>query len=85
MEKLKVGDQIEVIYEDARNEKLRAVVTGFMTDEEQGFTTEIEDYVACWVKIAVNSGRGESVEQVATLGTDSRYSLNGRHVSFRKI
>jgi hypothetical protein len=83
--RLKIGDQIEVVYEDAPEETLRAVVTGFMTDEEQGFTTEVDDYVACWVKIAVNTSPGETIDQVAALGTDFRYSLNGRHVSFRKI
>jgi len=45
---------------------------------------EVEDYVTCWVEVAPDGACGESAKQFLTMGTDSRYRMNGRPVLLRK-
>lgn len=84
MTDLRVGDQIELLYEDSPQAVMRATVSRILTDQDEGMGPEIEDYVACWFEIELMGIEGESPKQTVTLGTDFKYSLNGRHVTVRK-
>jgi hypothetical protein len=84
MPELTIGEEIEIVYEDAPRETRRGRVTRFMSDEDLGIGPEIEDYVACWVEVALDGVAGDGARQILTMGTDSRYSINGRHVQLRK-
>jgi hypothetical protein len=84
MTDLIAGDQIELVYEDSPQTVMRATVNRILTDEDEGMGPEIEDYVACWFEIELVGIEGEGAKQIVTLGTDFKYSLNGRHVTVRK-
>jgi hypothetical protein len=84
MPEFRIGDVIEIVNEDAPDEICRATVIRFMSDEEQGMAPEVEDYVTCWVEVAPDGACGESAKQFLTMGTDSRYRMNGRPVLLRK-
>ena len=81
---LQSGDRIELLYEDAPTTSIRATVGRLLTDRDEGMGIEVEDYVACWIKITVDEPSDMGAEQVVLLGTDFQYRLNGRRVTLRK-
>jgi len=94
MPDLIVGDHIELVHEDGPQTVLNATVSTILTDHDEGMGPEVEDYVACWFEIDMTCVEGEDATQISlradawasamTLGTDFKYSLNGRHVTVRK-
>jgi hypothetical protein len=95
MPDLVVGDHIELVYEDSPQTVMHATVSRIFTDHDEGMGPEVEDYVACWFEINMTGLEGEGTTQISlqadawasamTLGTDFKYSLNGRHVTVRKL
>ncbi len=81
MESFQAGDLIEVSFEETPGETMLATVLRTLSDEEEGLSPEIEDYVAGWIEVSV---AGSDAVRSITLGTDLRYSLDGRHVTLRK-
>ena len=81
---LECGDQIELFYEDAPASAICATVGRLLTDREEGMSTEVDDYTACWIEITVDEAGDMDARQVVLLGTDFRYRLNGRPVILRK-
>ena len=91
---LVVGDDTELVYEDRPQTIMHATVSRILTDQEEGMGPEIEDYVACWFEIDVADAEGEDTTRVSlrvdaselamALGTDFKYSLDGRNVTVRK-
>ena len=81
---LESGDRIELFYEDSPATTIRATVVRLLTDRDEGMGIEVEDYVACWVEIAVDEPSDGDAKQVILLGTDCQYRLNGRQVTLRK-
>jgi hypothetical protein len=91
---LVVGDHIELIYEDSPQTVVHATVSRILTDQDEGMGLEVEDYIACWFEIDMTGIEGEHATQISlradawasavTLGTDFKYSFNGRHVTVRK-
>ena len=82
---LQSGDRIELFYEDAPASKIRATVRRLLTDQDEGMGSEVEDYTACWIEIAVDEPSDMDAKQVVLLGTDFQYRLNGRRVAIRKL
>jgi hypothetical protein len=78
---LALGDVITLTFSDNREGAVRATVRKVLTDEQQGFSPEVEDYVACSLEIEPLDG---SISQVVMLGTDFRYTLDGREVTIIK-
>lgn len=91
---LVVGDHVELIYEDSPQTVIRATVSRILTDEDECMGPEIGDYVASWFEIEMAGAEGEAAAQASlradawrrtvTLGTDYKYSLDGRRVVVRK-
>ena len=94
MPDLIVGDHIELLYEDSPQTVMHATVSRILTDRDEGMGPEVEEYVAVWFEIEMTGIEGEHATQISlradawalamTLGTDLKYSLNGRHVTVRK-
>jgi hypothetical protein len=82
---LQSGDRIELSYEDTPATKIRATVGRLLTDRDEGMGSEIEDYTACWIEIAVDEPSDTDANQVVLLGTDFQYRLNGRRVTIHKM
>jgi hypothetical protein len=85
MLELQCGDRIELLYEDAPATTICATVARVLTDQEEGMSTEVEDYIACWVEITVDEPCDMDVKQCVLLGTDCQYRLNGRRINIRKM
>ena len=81
---LQSGDRIEVLYEDAPASTICATVARLLSDRDEGMSTEVEDYTACWIEITVDEPSDIDAKQVVLLGTDFQYRLNGRRVTLRK-
>jgi hypothetical protein len=81
---LESGDRIELFQEDARASAICATVGRLLTDRDEGMSTEVDDYIACWIEITVDEPSDMNAKQVVLLGTDFQYWLNGRPVTLRK-
>jgi hypothetical protein len=84
MEDLFAGDRINLIFDDIPREQMTATVTRTLSDKEEGMGPEVEDYVACWIEIALDGETSPTMSNVVLL-TDCRYSLDGQFVTIRKI
>lgn len=82
---LESGDRIELFYEDAPASAICATVGRLLTDRDEGMSTEVEDYTACWIEITVDEPSDMDAKQIVLLGTDFQYRLNGRPVTLRKF
>ena len=78
---LESGDRIELFYEDAPAETIRATVGRLLSDRDG---VEVEDYTASWIEIILDEPGGMDANQVVLLGADFQYRLNGRPVTLRK-
>lgn len=91
---LVVGDEVELIYEDSPETVIRATIRRVLTDDDECMGPEVRDYVAAWFEIELavaesedagqHSLRDDAWRRTMTLGTDFRYSLDGRRVAVRK-
>lgn len=81
---LECGDRIEMFYQEAPATTIRATVGRLLTDRDEGMSTEVDDYTACWIEVTLDQPSGMDAQQVVLLGTDCQYRLNGRPVTLRK-
>ncbi|MFL6438891.1 MAG: hypothetical protein ACJ71Q_15030 [Terriglobales bacterium] len=84
MEDLFVGNRISLTFDDVPRDHIIATVTRTFSDSDEGFGPEIEDYAACWLEIRCEGNARGAIKNVVLL-TDSRYSLDGRFVTIRKV
>lgn len=81
---LQSGDRIELFYEDAPANTIRATVGRLLADREEGMGLQVEEYAVSWIEITVDEPGDMDAKQVVLLGTDFQYRLNGRRVTLRK-
>jgi hypothetical protein len=81
---LQSGDRIELAYQDAPTNTIRATVGRLLTDHDEGMGIEVEDYIACWMEITVDEPSDMETNQIILLGNDFQYRLNGRPVIIRR-
>ena len=84
MNDLQPGDQIDIVFADAPSQSVRATVTRFLSDQQEGLSPEAEDYVFCWLEICPEDQGTLSQTQTITFGADWKYYMDGREVEIRK-
>ena len=84
MNDLQPGDQIEIVFTDAPGQSARATVTRFLSDQQEGFSPEVEDYIFCWVEVSPEHQGTLAQTQTIVLGSDWKYYMDGREVEIRK-
>ena len=84
MNDLQPGDQIEIVFADAPGQSARATVTRFLSDQQEGFSPEVEDYIFCWLEIAPEHQGTLAQARTIALGADWKYYMDGREVEIRK-
>ena len=52
MNDLQLGDQIDIVFTDTPGHSARATVTRFLSDRQEGLSSEAEDYIFCWLEIS---------------------------------
>ena len=82
---LNAGDRIRIVFADTPNAAEDVTVCATLTDRQEGLSPEIEDYVACWIEISSGDCSDTASRRSISLGTDFRYSLDGRELSISKI
>ncbi len=85
MEPLLPGDRVEIIFADDPSRPVQATICNELSDQQEGLSPEIEDYVACWLEVALGSCQDPQEHRSISLGTDFRYSMDGRALSLRKL
>ena len=58
-----------------------AIVKSVRSDQEQGMSTEVEDYAAIWIEAQGESGSLANQAFTVLLGTDGNSYLEGREIS----
>ena len=86
MNDLQLGDQIEIVFADAPGHSVRGRVARLLSDQQEGLSSEAEDYVSCWLEISPEDQGTLSQTQTITLtfGVDWKYYMDGREVKIRK-
>ena len=84
MNDLQLGDQIDIVFADAPGHAARATVTRFLSDRQEGLSSEAKDYVFCWMEISLEHQGTSGQTQTITLGADWKYYMDGREVKIRK-
>ena len=84
MTDLQPGDQIDIMFADAPEHSARAVITRFLSDQEEGLSPEGEDYILGWMEIRPGPQSALGETQIITFGADWKYHLDGREVKIRK-
>jgi hypothetical protein len=84
MEDLSVGDRISLMFDDTPRDQITASMSRKLPDREEGLSPEIEGYVAYWLEISREGDTRGAIDNVLLL-TTSRYWLDGRLVTIRKI
>ena len=84
MSDLQPGDQIEIVFVEAPGQSVKATVTRFLSDRQEGFSTEVEDYINCWMEVCPEQCDALSQNQTIAFGVDWKYYLDGRPVEIRK-
>ena len=85
MNDLQLGDQIDIMFADTPGHLARATVTRFLSDQQEGLSTEAEDYIFCWLEISPEHHQGTLAQtQTIVLGADWKYYIDGREVEIRK-
>ena len=84
MNDLRVGDQIDIVFADAPGHSARATVTRFLSDQQEGLSPEVEDYVFCWMEISPEHQGNRGQTQTIMLRADWKYFMDGREVEIRK-
>ena len=85
MEEFLAGDRVEITFTDDPTRALEATICSALSDRQEGLGPEVEDYVACWLEIAFGSCQDVQEHRMISLGTDFRYSMDGRELSLRKL
>ena len=84
MNDLRVGDQIDIVFADAPGHSARATVTRFLSDQQEGLSPEVEDYVFCWMEISPEHQGNLAQTQTIMLRADWKCYMDGREVEIRK-
>ena len=84
MNDLQLGDQIDIVFADAPGDSARGTVTRLLSDQQEGLSSEAEDYVFCWLEISPEDQGTLSQTQTITFGADWKYYMDGREVKIRK-
>lgn len=84
MTDLQPGDQIDIVFADAPEHSIRATITRFLSDQEEGLSPEAEDYILGWVEISPEPQGAFGQTRTITFGADWKYHLDGREVKIRK-
>lgn len=58
-----------------------AVVRAIRSDEQEGMSSEIEEYVAAWIEAEGESGTYEQQPLTVLLSTDGKSYLDGEEIS----
>ena len=54
MNELQPGDRIDIAFVNAADVSIRATVSRFLSDQQEGLSPEAENYVSCWIEICVD-------------------------------
>ena len=84
MHDLQPGDQIDIVFVDAPEQRARATVTRCSSDREEGLSPEANDYILCWLEISPEHRGTLAPTQTITFGADWKYHIGGREVQIRK-
>lgn len=84
MNDLQLGDQIDIVFADTPGHSARATVTRLLSDQQEGLSSEAEDYVFCWLEISPEDQGTLAQTQTITFGADWKYYMDGREVKIRK-
>ena len=84
MNDLEPGDYIEIDFVNAPEQSTKATIRRVLSDQQEGLSPEVEDYVCCWLEISVESEGALAQPQTIMLGADWRYYIDGRQVEIRK-
>jgi len=84
MNDLKLGDQIDIVFADAPGHSARGTVTRMLSDQQEGLSSEAEDYVFCWLEVSPEDQGPLSQTQTIIFGADWKYYMDGREVKIRK-
>ena len=84
MNDLQLGDQIEIVFADAPGHSVRGRVARLLSDQQEGLSSEAEDYVSCWLEISPEDQGTLAQTQTIALGADWKYYMDGREVEIRK-
>jgi len=84
MNNLQTGDQIDIVFADTPGHSARATITRFLSDQEQGLSSEANDYIFGWVEVSLDHQGTLARTQTITLGADWKYYMDGREVEIRK-
>ena len=84
MNDLQPGDQIDIVFTDAPSQSVRATVTRFLSDQQEGLSPEAEDYIYCWLEISTERQGLLAQMQTIALRADRKCYMDGREVEIRK-
>ena len=70
MNDLQLGDRIDIVFSDSPGNSARATVTRFLSDQQEGLSSEAEDYVFCWLEISPEHQSALGQTQAIVLGAD---------------
>ena len=84
MNDLQPGDQIDIVFADTPGHSARATVTRCLSDQQEGLSSEAEDYIFCWLEISPENQGALAQTQTIVLGADWKYYMDGREVQIRK-
>ncbi len=79
------GDRVEITFKDDPTRPVVATICAALSDQQEGLSPEIEDYVACWLEVSFASCQDAQGHRSISFGTDYRYSMDGRELSLRKL
>ena len=84
MTELQPGDRIDIDFVDALEQSVTATVSRFLSDQQEGLSPEAENYISCWMEIAIDDQDKLARTRSIAFGTDWKYYLDGREVNIRK-
>ena len=85
MDNLKAGDRIRVTFDGSSDPAMEFTICATLTDPQEGFGPETEDYVACWLEVSQDDCVEGDRRRVISLGTDFKYAIDGRYVTIERI
>src|SRR5262245_37204910 len=78
MNDLQPGDQIDIVFADAPGQSVRATVTRFLSDRQEGLSPEAEDYIFGWLEISTEHQGLLAQTQTIALRADWKCYMDGR-------
>ena len=85
MDTLHPGDRIRIRFADASTDPREATVCTTLSDQQEGLSPEVEDYVACWLEVTFTACDDRHGRASVALGTDFQYTLDGRRITIEKL